>query len=342
MAEKEKGTTPKKKMWKKKIGIALALGLFLVYTGWVGGMLVSEMTERGMIAPLAESEKNSDTMGDILPGDGQEEHKQPGDGRTENEQPENKELEDKKPEEKKDSEKPEASDVRAGLGSLVQATGPAEEYLGAVHLGLLETKENDNGDMAQSIQNVLPSVVQIGVGSYWGSGVIWQINEDNVLIISSRHLLRHQDYSYVRFYNGKEASGRLLALSSSYDVGFLLADIGEWDYDSRMELRGIPLDRADFPQIESGDEIFLVGSTDGVACNIYEGTVADPNYYFEEFDAYMIYNYCKGKPGMSGGGTYDRYGYFIGMITGGLGEETASLPADNIEEEYEKLVTSEP
>ena len=80
-----------------------------------------------------------------------------------------------------------------------------------------------------------------------------------------------------------------------------------------------------------------MGSTDGVACNIYEGMVADPWYYFDEFGSYMIYNYCKAKAGMSGGGTYDEHGHCVGMITGGHDEETASLPVQNILEEWNKL-----
>ena len=56
---------------------------------------------------------------------------------------------------------------------------------------------------------------------------------------------------------------------------------------------------------------------------------------------YMIYNYCKAKAGMSGGGTYDEHGHCIGMITGGLADETASLPMQSIREEWERYAGGE-
>ena len=51
----------------------------------------------------------------------------------------------------------------------------------------------------------------------------------------------------------------------------------------------------------------------------------------------MIYNYCKAKGGMSGGGTFDEHGHYIGMVTGGYDDETASLPLSIILEERDRL-----
>ena len=44
---------------------------------------------------------------------------------------------------------------------------------------------------------------------------------------------------------------------------------------------------------------------------------------------------------MSGGGTYDEHGHCIGMITGGLADETASLPMKSIREEWERYAGGE-
>lgn len=336
---------------KKNKWLVLGLVLLTAYTIWMGGTLCALLAERQLLPAWAETLLEGEWAETLLEGQWMEALLQnEGQERTasapeeaaakqESLQTEN----GQRTESGKETARP-ADGAGAFDGAdianrpLLQATGPEDEFLGLVHLGLLETKVNETGILSQSIQNVLPSVVQIGVGAYWGSGVILKIEDDSVILASSRHLLGHQDYSYIRFYNGQQASGRLIGLSAEYDVGFVQANIGDWDYDSRMELQQVAVDAAASDALRSGDEMFLVGSTDGVACNIYEGEVADPWYYFEEFGSYMIYNYCKGKEGMSGGGTYDAQGHFIGLITGGLGDETASLPVSLLQKEYEKLI----
>jgi len=223
------------------------------------------------------------------------------------------------------------------LGHLVQTTTPEDEYRGLVHLGLLQAQVNDSGDLSQSIRNVLPTVVQVQTGNLLGSGIILEMREEEVLVASNRHQLGGQEFSVIRFYNGAQVSGRLIYLSQTYDLGFALADISSLPYEERARLRAVTMEGACERGLCRGKEMFLVGSTDGVACNIYEGTIADPLYYFEEFGSYMIYSHCFAKAGMSGGGTYDGHGHCIGMITGGYESDTASLPADNIREEWEKM-----
>ena len=222
-------------------------------------------------------------------------------------------------------------------GPLIQTTTPRDEYLGLVHLGLLKSRENGNGIISESIRNILPTIVRIRTGNYLGSGIILEIREDTLLIASNRHQLQSQEFSAVTLYNGAEVSARRLYLSDRFDLGFIEADISPLAYERRMELRCISMDTDCERMLGNGTEMFLVGSADGVAANISEGIVADPWYYFDEFGSYMIYNYCRAKAGMSGGGTYDAHGHCIGMITGGHEEETASLPIQSIREEWETI-----
>ncbi len=223
------------------------------------------------------------------------------------------------------------------LGPLVQTTTPEDEWLGLVHLKLLGAAENYNGDVSQSIRNSMPTVVQIRTGNYLGSGIILEIREDTLVIASNRHQLAGQEFSSIKLYNGVEVAGRRIYLSDSIDVGFVLADISQLSYERRAKLRSVAVREGCNEQLAKGNEIFMIGSTDGVASNIYEGIVADPWYYFDEFGSHMIYNYCKAKPGMSGGGTYDEHGHCVGMITGGHDDETASLPMKSILNEWKKV-----
>lgn len=223
------------------------------------------------------------------------------------------------------------------LGPLIQTTTPKEEYLGLVHLDLLQTEENLHGGISQSVQSVQPSVVRIQTGNYTGSGIILEVLEDSLLIASNKHQLASQEFSGIWLYSGEVLSGKRIALSEQYDLGFVLADMRTLSYETRKTLRCIRMDEACEEALKRGTEIFFVGSADGVASNVYHGSVADAWYYFDEFGSYMIYNYCQAKPGMSGGGTYDEHGHCIGMVTGGHDDETASLPMSLIREEWKRL-----
>ena len=70
----------------------------------------------------------------------------------------------------------------------------------------------------------------------------------------------------------------------------------------------------------------------------FKGSIGDMWRYIEEFGAYMIYGYGYARAGMSGGGTFDAKGNFVGMISGGTAEsETASVPLICIEEAYAEI-----
>jgi len=220
------------------------------------------------------------------------------------------------------------------LGPLLQTTNDADEYRGLVKLDLLCTEEAPDGNVSKASQNVMPSVVQIKEGNYWGSGCILDIGDDYVILVSNKHLLIHRNYSAVYFYNGKMGLGKALWLSPTADLGFAKVDISDWSYEDRRKLRKIRINDRSASNLKRGDRIFMIGSSDGVACNVSHGTVANPLYYVAEFGSDMVYNYCKAKPGMSGGGTFNEYGHYIGMITGGAQDETVSVPVRMIEEAW--------
>lgn len=220
---------------------------------------------------------------------------------------------------------------------LIQTTTFQEEYEGMVAFGGVRARILSKPDMEEAYRNVRTGVVQIDAGSVYGSGVIWEMNEKEIIVISNRHLL--QDFnaaSRVIFWGGTAAEGELLMLSDTYDLGFVKVDVADVAYDELTVLKEAGREDTAYRKLKSGDAVFVVGSADGVGSDWYEGTVGNTWWYIEDFDAYMLYCFCYGKPGMSGGGTYDAYGNFVGMLTGGTaGNETASIPVNIILEEYQ-------
>lgn len=220
-------------------------------------------------------------------------------------------------------------------GRLIQTMSEQDEYEGLLQLGLLVTPVLKEENPQKAYEMVIPSVVKLSTDSLYGSGVIFSMTEDKIIMVSCAHLLLYADEIKVEFFNNRQAEGTVVYLSQQYDLGFVEIPTGEVDLATLKELRQVRRDMWGEIEVVAGTQMFQVGSADGPAKTMYEGFVADPWRYFPEFNSYMINNNCLGRPGMSGGGTFDGYGNYIGMISGGLGEQTASLPLLLITEEYQ-------
>ncbi|NLL77532.1 MAG: trypsin-like peptidase domain-containing protein [Clostridiales bacterium] len=222
---------------------------------------------------------------------------------------------------------------------LIQTTTFQDQYEGMVCYDGTVLHALEKADIKRAYENVKAGIVKISTGNFYGSGVIWEMNEKEIIIISNKHLLENwQEDGCITFWNGITSGGRIVKLSSLYDLGFLKVDIKDLAYEDLISLKEVKKDETAYAGLKAGDAVFHVGSADGAGENMYEGTVASPFWYIKEFDSYMLYGFGFGKPGMSGGGTFDAYGNFVGMLTGGTDtDETASLPITSILEEYSSL-----
>lgn len=221
--------------------------------------------------------------------------------------------------------------------ALIQGITEESEWEGMVELGLLETEKLDFPDVEDAIDNVKSTAVKLKVDGYGGSGSIFEIEKERIIIVSNKHVLMYDSEVEVTLPMDVVCTGYVIGLSQQYDVGFIEVSLKDIPYMVRKELRKVRVDLERAENLEHGEEIFLMGSADLRAGNSYVGAVADPWEYIPQFNSYMIHTYCYGKPGMSGGGTFDAYGNFLGMITGGKGDETASIPLSVIYEEFISL-----
>lgn len=222
---------------------------------------------------------------------------------------------------------------------LIQTTTFRDEYEGMVSYGGTYIRALDYADIEEAYERVKSGIVKINTSRLHGSGVIWELNEAEIVIASSAHLLTDWDTdSYIMFGNGTIVSGEIMLLSESYDLGFLKIGIDELTYEELVGCRQVGREVIAYETLQDGDAVFSVGSSDGVALDRYEATVASAHWYIKEFDSYMLYCFGYAKPGMSGGGTFDTYGNFLGMLSGGTGGgETVSLPVTVMKKEYEDM-----
>lgn len=264
--------------------------------------------------------------------------------------------------------KADFSDYETVRHPLIQTTDVLEEYEALFHLGFLDTGEWESASFLQAdndekgtkpekaqavseyarflvqlsretaYEKARAAVVQIHMEGYYGSGVLWDIREGKLVIVSNAHLLKEGEKGQVTFRTGVSIEGTVIGISDSRDIGFMVISLADLEREDWFFLRFAGRDLKNYDMLQAGDELFVIGSANGAGEDYYEGTVGKVSYYFPEFQSDMLYGYCQALPGMSGGGTFGEEGNFIGMLTAGTEYgEIASLPVEIMVEEYEKI-----
>lgn len=253
------------------------------------------------------------------------------------------------------------SDYESVRHPLIQTTNVLEEYealfrLGFLYTGewesdsLLEEPEESVSEAAQLLARLVresayekarASVVQIRIGGYYGSGVLWDIWEDSLIVASNAHLLQEGQEGQLVFRTGVSVEGTVIGISDTTDIGFMEVPLASLEREDWLFMRFAEQNGNISEKLEVNDGIFVIGSASGAGEDYYEGTIGSVAYYFPEFQSDMLYGYCKAVPGMSGGGTFDIQGNFIGMLTAGTEEgEIASLPVEVMMAEWEEIAVS--
>lgn len=207
---------------------------------------------------------------------------------------------------------------------------------------------------------LMKSMVHIAMRETMGSGIIWEITKDSVVIVSNKHLLQEDVEAEVVFWNGLRLRGKVIGLSPQHDVGFLQINLEEnievWNQQEVPEekLAEVTVSK----RIESedvwtqntflGEPVIQLSMPEANAVACYEGYVCGKEFIENLYDT-MLITACYSKAGMSGGAVFNQEGVLLGMITGGEiepveGREgtgakreadiTYSIPSFILEEEY--------
>lgn len=191
-------------------------------------------------------------------------------------------------------------------------------------------KEEEKPEETFQVSGVLGSCVRIQAEGHYGSGSIYKLSEEEIIIVTNRHVLQYwNEDSYVTFFNGAVGSGSVIGVSEQADVGFLRinkAFLTEEETEGlcAVEISGNPLSK--------GDALYMIDLASDVWQPVtYEGQVLEPLLYLTDFETEMLYGESLFKPGMSGCGVFDREGKYVGMLTGGTEQnEIAAVPASRI------------
>lgn len=168
---------------------------------------------------------------------------------------------------------------------------------------------------------------------YTGRGVWYAIEMEKGYIVTAGHILSgltEGDACEVVLADGREGEAKVLYLSDTADVAFLLVE-------DTMLLEGnavVRRDRQRFDALQEGDILYLVVSKGGQVSKV-KGELLENWIYLEDFELNMMLARMEVGTGMSGSAILDKKGYFTGILCGSSEEgEIAILPLSVIESEW--------
>ncbi|MGN0425102.1 MAG: serine protease [Acetatifactor sp.] len=197
--------------------------------------------------------------------------------------------------------------------------------------GEASTESVDDSDInfADLVQKSCgPMMVQLEGGGLLGSGVIAGMDEERIVILTAAHVIS-QANSYVRvtFFDDYNAVSRETDCYESQDIGVVIVERSDVPEENLEHYQCAGWQQGDDAAVQQGDICIALGCTLGVAAQSYEGIIEEPWIFVEDYGQHMILAKVNGKPGMSGGGLFDKDGNLLGIISGGNDDgELAVIP----------------
>lgn len=170
-----------------------------------------------------------------------------------------------------------------------------------------------------------------------GSGVIFEISEKALWIVTSGHVLETAggenevcvDFAGLRKESTEDrftVQCQTYELARDADLAFLYIPREEFPEEIWEELRAAETDKESYDALKASTPLYIAGYR-GDELIVCEGALEEFWIYVEDFEQYMILAECEIYPGMSGGGLYDGAGHLIGIGCGGNEEgELAAVP----------------
>lgn len=171
-----------------------------------------------------------------------------------------------------------------------------------------------------------------------GSGVVLEITEEYIDIVTASHVVEETAKPLVYFYDGSLAYGSVLAYGKESDIAFVRVEARDLSEGIGEQLSAVKCaDNTAYDNLPIGAEMFLVGSVSKVAGNIESGVIEEKSRFVELFQNHMLLCEATVIGGMSGGGAFYIDGNLIGVIVGTNGSEAVSVAIPDVMAEYRSL-----
>lgn len=186
-------------------------------------------------------------------------------------------------------------------------------------------------------EETLSPIVQLTAGEITGSGVVYENNEENMIIVTAAHVLQSaKDSVEVIFEDGSVVESNDYVISNTSDIALVVVG-GETIEEENYSV--VKMDKDAFDVLAGGENLVLQGISGKGEKEEINGTLIYPWIFSEDFNQYMMLIRGEILPGMSGGAVFDEAGCFVGILCGTNEEvrEVAAVPLSIIMAEYELI-----
>ena len=206
------------------------------------------------------------------------------------------------------------------VGSTVSTAKPSMDAIIPLmaEAPLLEWEDPEAEHLADMLQDACSGMmVRLSNGQNLGSGIIYSTEEEFLVIVTAGHVLADAvEGVKIVFVDGWETASREVSVSELADLAVVRIPLMEIPRERLEKYLLANVDKSSYEGLQAGDGCIVMGSRSGVAEDAYEGIILDSWIYMEDYDQYMIWVSAPGKPGMSGGGLFDRWGHLLGVLSG--------------------------
>jgi len=167
-----------------------------------------------------------------------------------------------------------------------------------------------------------------------GSGVIINITETYVDIVTAHHVVELTATPQVFFYDGSCVTGSVLAYGKQSDIAFVRVDKALLSSDVKQAICG---DNDDYNALVLQEDVYLIGSSVAVAGDVVIGQVKEKDRFVELFQNEMLLCDAGVYNGMSGGGVFKTDGKLMGIIVGTDDVDTVNVAITDVMAEYRSI-----
>lgn len=176
-------------------------------------------------------------------------------------------------------------------------------------------------------QKVAPSVVAItstvDVQNFFssyekegkGSGVIYEMTSDSILIITNHHVIDNAKNVTVEFFDGTTGQATLMGSDSETDLA--LIKVNTKDLPTQIKLKLSPAEIGDSNALLLGESVMAVGNALGYGQSVTVGVISalDRSLRLLQGDMALIQTDAAINPGNSGGALVNSSGQVVGINT---------------------------
>jgi S1-C subfamily serine protease len=197
-----------------------------------------------------------------------------------------------------------------------------------INEGLLQSLSDAVADLTERVSR---SVVNVGNGHHWGTGIVWS-KEGH--IVTANHVVGRSDTAEITLNDGKTVHAKVVGRDPDNDLALLKAD-------SDGGIAVTPVEVSNGRELRAGEMVFAFANMTGQKSSVTSGIVTSPSRSLQSWWGVMIEDAiitdAQLNPGYSGGPLVDASGKLIGMNVAYFASRGVAVSAHVLKERLQKL-----